>query len=198
MKVSAKRKHNICIHNTYKSVADDTRMNRNTIGISVAIVFSTIALVMIIQGIGSNTTPDDTRTEAISAASFSLTDIETGEMIALETYSGEPVVMHVFASWCALCTQTARSISAYNEEEEFNVLLISADSRETDDSLIRFKQEHGHESWKIARLTPEFERAYGVRSLDSKFIIDDQGLIAHSDSRIWRIDDARRLIGESI
>ena len=158
--------------------------------ISAGIVIATFLIVVLVQG-GEDPQPSE---ERVHAASFSLTDIETGGEITLESYDGEPLVIHVFASWCGLCSSTARSIASYADEEDFNVLLISADTRESEQALLEFKERLGRDSWRIARLTPEMERAYAVRSLDTKFVIAD-GEIVYSDTRSWRADDARRHIG---
>jgi thiol-disulfide isomerase/thioredoxin len=172
-------------------------MNR-TLLISTGIVIATFAIVAFVQG-WIPTAPQQSERgtngpEPVRAAAFTLADIETGEVITLETYEDEPLVIHVFASWCALCTGTARSVASYADQDPFNVLLIAADSRETDAQLIAFKERVGRDSWRIARLTPEVERAYGVRSLDTKFVIDAQGSIIHSDSRSWSASDAQRYL----
>ena len=156
-----------------------------------SIVLATALLVALVQGWNPRTSEE--QPEAL-AASFSLTDVETGEQITLSDYEDDTLVIHVFAGWCALCTGTARSIAAY--DDDFSVLLISADGRESDLDLISFKERHGRADWRVARLTPEFERDYSVRSLDTKYVIRD-GAITYTDSRSWRVEDARRAIGES-
>lgn len=171
-------------------------MARNTILISAVIVLATVGVVALVQGWVPTASDEPAQAPEMRAASFTLTDLETGDEITLDSYAGEPLVIHVFASWCALCTGTARSIASY--EADFNVLLISADTRESDAQLLEFKERFGTESWRVARLTPEVERSYAVRSLDTKFVIDAEGMISHTDTRSWRASDAERYIGDVV
>ena len=170
-------------------------MMARTFIIVAGIVLATAIVVALVQG-GGTTSGEDL--ETITAPSFTLTDLESGDELTLESYAGEPLVIHFFASWCALCTGTAQSIAGYADEAEFNVLLVAVDSRESDADLIGFKERIGRDSWRVARLTPDVERSYAVRSLDTKYVIDADGSISHSDNRAWRAGEAARFIGDVV
>ena len=170
-------------------------MMARTFIIVAGIVLATVIVVAFVQGSGSTPEPG---IESVPAPPFTLTDLESGDELTLESYAGEPLVIHFFASWCPLCTGTARNIADYADEADFNVLLVAVDSRESDAELIEFKERIGRDWWNVARLTPDVERSYAVRSLDTKFVIDSDGAISHSDNRAWRAGETARFIGEVV
>ena len=158
-------------------------------------IFVSIAVFMLANT--GDETPEEQMREAQAdpAPALSLADLESNEAISLDAYTDRPLLIHFFASWCPLCSNTARNVATYYDEAgDFDVLLVALDPRETDDTLVSFKSENGRESWRLARLTPVVEDAFDVRSLDTKVVIAD-GEIVHRDNQGWQSADARRILG---
>jgi peroxiredoxin len=121
------------------------------------------------------------------APNFSLTDIN-GNNISLTNFKGEPVVMWFFAAWCATCIPEAKALSQIHKayhDKGVEVVMIDVWPGETLEDLNRFMKAAGTsvEDGFWAFDTGEVAVIYGVRSLDTTFVIDRRGFIAYKDER---------------
>ena len=132
------------------------------------------------------------------ASDFTLTDMENGKQITRDSFEGKPVLIHFFASWCPRCSHTASNVAPYDDAtggNAFNVLLVSIDPRMPDSDLLRFKQQYGREDWIVTKINGKIENDYQVRSLDTKYLLDEGGIIRHTDAQTWDYNEAKQIIG---
>lgn len=120
-----------------------------------------------------------------SAKDFSLQTTER-ETITLSQFKGKVVILQSMASWCPSCKLQASQIKPiYEKYKDNGLVVISLDiqpERSSLQDLKNFKTNFGGD-WYFG-FYPEFINLYGIRSLDSKVIIDKNGNIAYRDDTI--------------
>src|SRR3989338_2772175 len=70
------------------------------------------------------------------APAFRVTDLATGDTVALADYSGEVVLLNVWATWCGPCEQEMPSMERLHQElgaAGLKVVAVSIDEGDADD-----------------------------------------------------------------
>jgi len=93
---------------------------------------------------------------------------------SLATMRGQPVLVHIWATYCPPCRVELPSLLDYEAEGEVQTVLISVDS--TWKALTGFFPEGVPSSVVIARPS-DVGRSLGVSSLPETFLLDDKGRI---------------------
>ncbi len=131
-----------------------------------------------------------------AAASFEVSDgppapdwtLETldGQTFELADHKGEVVVMFFMASWCSSCILEARALDQLYKEyadQGLTVVAINVEPEKNAAGLTQFRQQafDAPYAWTFDN---EFKvtQLYGVKSLDTTFIIDRAGNIAYNDA----------------
>jgi len=137
----------------------------------------------------------ETKTNLGSATDFSL-QTTSGETITLSQFKGKIVILQVMASWCPSCKLQASQIKPVYEKYAGNgLVVISLDiqpERSSLQDLKNFKTNFGGD-WYFG-FYPEFINQYGIRSLDSKVIIDKNGNIAYRDDKVTTTEELESII----
>jgi len=129
------------------------------------------------------------------AKDFSLQTTE-GESITLSQFKGKVVILQAMASWCPSCKLQAQQIKPlYEKYANDGLIVISLDiqpERSSLQELNNFKANFGGD-WYFG-FYPEFINLYGIRSLDSKVIIDKKGDIAYRDDTITTTENLDKIL----
>ena len=113
-------------------------------------------------------------------AAFSATSFETGEMVSLESLRGQPVVLNLWATWCAPCRyETPHFQSLYEEYHDrgLEMVGVSIDSPGNVDLAMDFLEEHGVTYIQLHDPDQRSMDLYSVLGLPATFLIDGEGII---------------------
>lgn len=135
-----------------------------------------------------------------TAPAFRLVDME-GRVVTQGSLlsGGRPGLIFFTATWCFPCVEGLRHLQRFQQElgasQALGVLVVFVDPRETEGDLRAYRDRHGFpRSWFYARDTDRMIWKYGVRSLDTKFLLDPQGVIRWVDVYPAQYDTWRRAL----
>ena len=116
------------------------------------------------------------------AADFTVPTLGGGSF-TLSLHREKPVILYAMAYWCGSCVPEARALAKLHKKYDKRIIVVAldVDPSSTGDKLRQFRSRIGGADYIWAfdeggRVT----RAYGIRSLDSTFIIDSSGRIVYS------------------
>jgi peroxiredoxin len=151
------------------------------------------------QGQPSSTSNNN---EGTSTGGSGDTDAKTGLKVGqklpdftLQTTAGNEVSLHpvekptalfFMAAWCTSCKQEEHNLKQVHETFGDGVRLISIDmdpDRDSMQDLQQFKEEYGGE-WTHAMGTKDLIQSYRLTSLDTTYIIDQNGVSTYKDSNV--------------
>lgn len=122
---------------------------------------------------------------------FSVVDIE-GASLSSKSLKGNPTIVWFTTTWCVPCQIGAKDVARLDNELEgraFDVLVIFVDPRESNTDLINWRKKFANPDWMVAfdnELT-NLAKRINLKFLDSKFILDKNGVIQNIDFKI--VDD---------
>lgn len=125
------------------------------------------------------------------APSFEAQQLQGGSF-SLSDYRGNALLLHFWASWCAVCRIEQASIASI--AKDWPVLTVAMQSGDAGE-VRRYLQEHGLTFPVVVDKQGELARLYGVTGVPVSFVIDSQGRIRFTEvgyttelglrSRLW-------------
>ncbi|CAA6801741.1 MAG: Peroxiredoxin [uncultured Thiotrichaceae bacterium] len=95
--------------------------------------------------------------------------------VSLSDYSGKPLLLYFWASWCPYCNFEQSSISDLSKD--WQVLTIAYQSGDAV-KVAAFAKENGIDTWPIiVDEDSSLAKKYGVRAVPATYIIDGNGKI---------------------
>lgn len=110
---------------------------------------------------------------------FTLMDID-GNKFSLSDYSGYVVIVNFMATWCFWCKYEMSDLVSFHENyapQGVVMISIGMTTSETEEQLRRFQDDYSA-GWTFARDTANVGVTYQVRGIPTKYIINQDGIIA--------------------
>ncbi len=99
----------------------------------------------------------------------------------------KPGLLFFTATWCLPCIEGLKQLVRFQRDvgaDRFSVLVVFVDPRESDDDLREYRVRFGFPStWHYALDRDKMVEKYGLRYLDTKFVLDQNGVIQYTDYR---------------
>lgn len=118
---------------------------------------------------------------------FRLTELD-GRVITRNSVGGKPTIVWFTTSYCVPCQIGARLVSQLDGElggEAFDVLVVFVDPGEPADALLWWRDQFGGPDWMVAFDEGlVLSEGVGLRFLDTKFLLDEGGIIEDIDFEI--------------
>jgi cytochrome c biogenesis protein CcmG/thiol:disulfide interchange protein DsbE len=140
---------------------------------SVVAVCVVVVAVLSIMTSGAGTTTPRTYPRA-GSFTLPLLGASSGQLISLSQYSGKPVIVNFWASWCEPCQKETPLLAAWYRQEKGRVALVGLDENDTSAAALKFAHAKGvtyplgYDPQTIAA------GAYGVIALPQTFFLNAQ------------------------
>ena len=144
----------------------------------------------LITGTPEQSRPDDSQL----APDIAIQDQE-GNMVRLSDFSGEPVVLNYWASWCPPCVaempEFEQLYQEYGTQLQFIMLNDTDGQGETVEHATQFVYEQGFTFPVYFDVNNEGARAYDITAIPQTFFIDRDGYIVSHTIGMIREKDLR-------
>lgn len=114
------------------------------------------------------------------AAAFDLPSITMDERVRLADFNGSPVVLEVFASWCAACRRAAPTVKAAAAAMRARPVAFVGVSVDSDAATARSAVARWGITYPVALDDGTFVDRYGVTTLPTFIVLDAQGKVRHA------------------
>ena len=75
---------------------------------------------------------------------FTLIDANTGELVTLSQFTGQPVMVNFWATWCGYCTDEMPYLqAAYEAHQADGLVILGVDYEDTQSDVVDYGQNHG-------------------------------------------------------
>jgi len=103
---------------------------------------------------------------------------DAGDPVTLEDYRGQVVLLNFWATWCGPCRIEMPAFeAAYARYGEDGLVIVGVNNQETVEDVTGFRLEQALSFPLLMDETGAIQRAYGVRSYPSTFLINRDGAI---------------------
>jgi cytochrome c biogenesis protein CcmG/thiol:disulfide interchange protein DsbE len=107
-----------------------------------AIAAGCAVLIAVLSVVTSGASPATSATDP-KASAFSLPMLSGSGRITLSEYSGKPVILNFWASWCTDCKKETSLLVQFERELSGRVPLIGVDESDTTSDAVKYARVHG-------------------------------------------------------
>ncbi|MFC1873095.1 TlpA family protein disulfide reductase [Chloroflexota bacterium] len=125
--------------------------------------------------------PGTNTASSIQAPPFQLVNLE-GTTVTLEDYAGHVVFLNFWATWCPPCRLEMPFIDelASSPAYQGKVAFVTINGGESSTTVTDFMEKHGYDFTVLLDTDMSVSQIYNVRSIPSTFIIDNNGIVKHT------------------
>ena len=144
-----------------------------------------LTLVLAFTGCGKNQEPTTTGSPA---PNFFIYDAD-GVQSRLSDFTGKPIVLNFWASWCEPCKAEMDGFQAayevYGDRVQFLMVNMTDGTKETVETASSFINQKGYTFPVYFDTTSMAALMYGIQSIPATFFIDGAGrIVTYADSMI--------------
>jgi cytochrome c biogenesis protein CcmG/thiol:disulfide interchange protein DsbE len=136
--------------------------------VALCVAGSLVGIGLAGQSSGASASPTD-----VQAPTFSLPVLgHSGQKVTLADYSGKPLIVNFFASWCVPCKTETPLLAKFYRSEQGKVALVGLDENDVVGNAMSFARSDGvgyPVGWDPQTVAAS---AYGVSGLPQTFFLD--------------------------
>ena len=203
---------------THEARAVRGQRRQLVIGTAVLVLFAGAIAALALSGGGNR---DDVRPGAASdRAGFDASSNQLGDVIGVEagepfppfhleaaggpvtnaSLEGKPAIVWFTTSYCVPCQLGAPPLAQLDDElggDAFEVLVVFVDRSEPMSALTGWRERFANDDWIVALDDGRLSRQVGLVYLDSKILLDENGIIRNID--VAQVDGRYlKLVGEEV
>ncbi len=111
------------------------------------------------------------------APSFSMPDINTGEVVSLDSLRGRIIVLNFWASWCKPCQEEVQELNRFYDEVKDSVYVLGINVWDTRSKALQFMKEHSIRFPVLHSKNSPITVDYGINGVPETIVIDSSGVI---------------------
>ena len=170
-------------------------LQKKAVAASIGIFFivAGAAMFFIYKKTGSPNEPTAVSMVALSDLTFK--DID-GKDISVASLRGRPVIFHLWASWCALCTQEISSFAALEKEFGDRLVVVEVNRRESSETVKKYADalDAEHHLIFVADSGDALYKEIGGFSMPETIFVDALGIIRdHASGHMDAVETKRRI-----
>jgi peroxiredoxin len=103
-----------------------------------------------------------------------------GDSLSLADFAGKPVLVNIWATWCAPCRKEMPEIEELYQlykDQGLQVAAVSIDNRAAGDQIVEFTEEMGTSFTILHDAEQTITRDYQTIGVPESFLIDGEGVI---------------------
>lgn len=130
------------------------------------------------------------------APAFTVKDL-SGRDISLASFSGKPILLNFWATWCPYCREERQHLnSLHREYNERGLTIIAISTDGSPDKVKSFVKSTPMDFVLLHDHNKEAAGLYGVYSLPTSFLIDKEGVVKHKilGLRNWTEKGSKKLV----
>jgi cytochrome c biogenesis protein CcmG, thiol:disulfide interchange protein DsbE len=123
-----------------------------------------------------------------------------GPDVQLAGLAGEPMVINLWASWCAPCREELPILQEYAERADGRVTVIGVDFQDMrPEAALELARRSGVTYPQLADVDAELKQAFRVQGMPWTVVIDADGRIVHTlTGQIHSVDELDEAVDESV
>lgn len=142
------------------------RRHKMITGIAAAFIAAVFAVSLATSG---NAAPPSYQ----AAAGFSLTALgQQGQQVSLSQYTGRPVIVNFWASWCEPCQEETPLLASWYKQQHGHVVLLGLDENDVAADALKFAAAKGVSYPMGFDPNVTVPPAYGVDGLPQTFFLN--------------------------
>jgi peroxiredoxin len=101
-----------------------------------------------------------------------------GSTVRLSDLQGRPVIINLWATWCAPCrSEMPELVRAYAEHQDKGLVVLAVDVKESESEIQHFAQEFGMTFPILLDRAGQVASAYRMTGLPQSYFVDRKGVI---------------------
>ena len=161
--------------------------------VGVFFIVAGAAMFFIYKKTGSSNEPTAVSMAALSDLIFKNID---GQDVSVSSLRGRPVIFHLWASWCALCTQEISLFTALQKEFGDAVVVVEVNRRESSETVKKYADalDAEHHLIFVADFGDALYKEIGGFSMPETIFVDASGVIRdHVRGKMDAVEIKRRI-----
>lgn len=152
---------------------------RSTLAIGIGLLI-VVPLLMVLLRAFSLSPPGYIESPLLSqpAPAFALPALTDGELVTLEAYKGQPVVLNFWATWCASCPLEHPWLVRLSDRFDGRAQFVGVAYNDKNETLKAWLARNGGDSFPtLVDINGKVALAYGLYGVPETFVIDKNGVI---------------------
>ena len=122
---------------------------------------------------------DQEQQYSVSAPEFSLPD-DSGEIVDLASFHGQPVLLNFWASWCPPCKQEMVTFEdRYQQHRDEGFVVLAVNSDDSGEVMQEFREQNDISFHLLQDHEKKVIQQYAVSALPTTFFIDVEGNVVN-------------------